>query len=179
MNIAIIGSGGREHALCQKLKESPSVNKIFSIPGNAGTEKICTNVPIDYRDFRLLLNSIKKNNINLVIIGPEEPLVNGLVDFLNKNKIRVFGPNKYASKLEGSKFFMKSICKKNNIPTANFKFCKNIKNVKYFLKRNKLPIVVKADGLASGKGVSICKSAKEVLKISKQIFLGKFKSSKH
>ena len=178
MNIALIGSGGREHALCQKIYESKLTKKIVCIPGNAGTSKIAQNININFLDFNKLLKELKNHKIDFVIVGPEEPLVKGIVDFLKKNKIKVFGPNKYAAKLEGSKAFMKFICKKYNIPTAKFKVCRNVKNVKEFLKKNKLPIVVKADGLAAGKGVAICKSKREVLKISKDIFLGKFKTSK-
>ena len=107
----------------------------------------------------MLLKSIKKNKINLVIVGPEQPLVEGIVDFLKKNNIQVFGPNKYASQLEGSKAFMKHLCKKNNIPTANFKVCKKKQDVLIFLSNSKMPVVVKADGLAAGKGVSICRSS--------------------
>ena len=114
----------------------------------------------------------------MVIVGPEEPLVRGLVDFLEKNKVKVFGPNKYASKLEGSKSFVKNLCKYNKIPTADFKICTNKNHVSNFLKKNKLPVVVKADGIAAGKGVTICKSKKEVLRISKEIFDGKFESSR-
>ena len=113
----------------------------------------------------------------MVIIGPEEPLVRGLVDFLTKNKIKVFGPNKFAAKLEGSKAFVKRICSKNNIPTANYKICKNKLQVSEFINKNKFPLVVKADGLAAGKGVHICKNKKQVLKISNEIFKGKYKSS--
>tara|TARA_B100000780_G_scaffold249402_1_gene195082 strand:+ start:115 stop:1374 length:1260 start_codon:yes stop_codon:yes gene_type:complete len=178
MNIAIIGSGGREHSICQKISESNIVNKIFCIPGNAGTSNIATNLSVDFLKFNDLYKVLKKNLIDLVIVGPEQPLVNGIVDFLQKKKIKVFGPNKYASQLEGSKAFMKNLCKKNKIPTANFKICKSIYDVKKFLKINKMPLVVKADGLAAGKGVTICQSKKEVLNISKAIFLGKFKSSK-
>jgi phosphoribosylamine--glycine ligase len=116
--------------------------------------------------------------IDLVIIGPELPLVKGIVDFLKKNKIKVFGPNQYAAQLEGSKAFMKSLCKKYKIPTAEFKICKNKQDVKKFLFKNKMPIVVKADGLAAGKGVVICHSEKEVKNFSEEIFLGKFKTSK-
>ena len=105
-------------------------------------------------------------------------MVLGIVDFLSKNKIKVIGPNKYAAKLEGSKGFMKSICKKYNIPTAKFKICKKIRDVKKFIDSTNLPIVVKADGLAAGKGVVVCKSKLEVLKFSQEIFNGKFKSSK-
>ena len=178
MNIALIGSGGREHALCHKIYESSIKSKIYCIPGNAGTAKLATNLDFDFSNFRLLLKNLKKNKINMVIVGPEQPLVDGIVDFLKKNKINVFGPNKYAAQLEGSKAFMKSICKKNNIPTANFKICKKKSDVINFLKENNMPVVVKADGLAAGKGVAICNSKKEVINLSAEIFAGKFKSSK-
>ncbi len=178
MNIGLIGSGGREHAICKKIYESKLVNKIFCFPGNAGTSKIAINVDIDILNFNKILNSIKVHKIDLVVVGPEEPLVKGLVNFLNKNKIKVFGPNKYASQLEGSKAFMKNLCKAKKIPTANFKICKNKKQVKNFLKESSLPIVVKADGLAAGKGVTICNNRKKVLTTSDEIFNGKFKSSK-
>ena len=177
MNIGLIGSGGREHSLCQKIYESSLTKKIFCIPGNAGTSKIAINISVDINNFREILKVINFYKIDLVVVGPEEPLVKGLVDFLEKNKIPVFGPNKYASKLEGSKAFMKQLCKNNNIPTAKFKICKNSNEVKKFLKYNSLPIVVKADGLAAGKGVAICNSKKKILEISEQIFNGKYKSS--
>ena len=177
MNIALIGSGGREHAICIKLHDSKVKNKMFCIPGNAGTASIATNLNINFLNFKELLSAIKFYNINLVIVGPELPLVKGVVDFLKKNKIKVFGPDKYAAQLEGSKAFMKSLCKENKIPTAGFKICKNKKDVKIFLTRHKTPLVVKADGLASGKGVVICKSKKEVEEFSQEIFSGKFKSS--
>ena len=178
MNIALIGSGGREHALCQKIRESKLSKKIICIPGNAGTAKIAKNISLDYLNFPKLLKVIKYNKINLVIIGPEEPLVKGLVDFLTKHKIKVFGPNRYAAKLEGSKAFMKSICKKNKIPTAKFMICKAISDVNNFLRSSNFPLVVKADGIAAGKGVTICKNRKQVLKVSSEIFKGKFKTSK-
>jgi len=178
MNIALIGSGGREHALCQKIHESKLSKKIICIPGNAGTAKIAKNIDLNFLNFRRLLKIIKFNKIDLVIVGPEEPLVKGLVDFLTKHKIKVFGPNKYAAKLEGSKAFMKSICKKNKIPTAAFKICKNKKDVNNFIKNSNFPLVVKADGLAAGKGVTICKNKKQILSVSNEIFKGKFKSSK-
>ncbi len=178
MNIALIGSGGREHAICQKLNESPLTKNIYCIPGNAGTEKIAKNLNFDPLNFKKLLIAVKFYKINLVIIGPELPLTKGIVDFLQTNNINVFGPNKYAAKLEGSKAFMKNICKKFKIPTAAFKICKNKTDVKKFLINNKLPIVVKADGLAAGKGVVICKTSNEVKKFSNEIFKGRFKSSK-
>jgi len=178
MNIALIGSGGREHAICQKLHESPLTKKIYCIPGNAGTKQIAENLNIDILNFKKLLTAVKLYKIDLVVIGPEIPLVKGLVNFFKKNNIKVFGPNKYAAQLEGSKAFMKSLCRKFQIPTAGFKICKNKEDVKKFLIKNKLPIVVKADGLAGGKGVTICKTTREVEKFSNEILNGKFKSSK-
>ena len=177
MNIGLIGSGGREHALCEKIYKSKLVEKIVCFPGNAGTSKIALNVDVNVLDFKKIYKLIKLYQIDLVVVGPEEPLVEGIVDFLKKKKVKVFGPSKYASKLEGSKAFMKRLCLKNKIPTAKFKICNDIRGVRNFLKICKLPIVVKADGLAAGKGVSICKSSKQVIITSTKIFNGKFKSS--
>ena len=170
MNIGLIGSGGREHALCQKIYESNLSKKIICLPGNAGTAKIAQNINVDILDFNKILYLVKLYKIDLVIIGPEEPLVKGLVDFLNKNKIKVFGPNKYASKLEGSKAFMKKLCKENKIPTAAFKICNRKQQVLTFVKNCKLPVVVKADGLAAGKGVVICRNKKQVCGCFHQFF---------
>ena len=178
MNLAVIGSGGREHAICYKLKQSPKIKKLVCVPGNAGTQKIAINIQEDISNFDALYKIIKKQNIDLVIIGPEQPLVDGLVDYLNKKKIIVFGPDKFASQLEGSKSFMKNLCKKNNIPTANFGVFNDYNNASNFIKKNGTPIVVKADGLAAGKGVSVCTSIQDALKNTKEILDGKFKSSK-
>ena len=177
MNLAVIGSGGREHAICYKLKQSPKIKKLICIPGNAGTQKIAENIRVNISNFKALYQVIKKRNIDIVIVGPEQPLVDGLVDYLIEKKVRVFGPNKFASQLEGSKAFMKNLCKKNNIPTANFGVFNNFDDAFNFIKKNGAPIVVKADGLAAGKGVSVCKSVKEALKNAKEILNGKFKSS--
>ena len=178
MNIGLIGSGGREHALCKKIHNSKLVRKIICFPGNAGTSRLATNVDVNILDFKKILKLVRFYKIDLVVVGPEEPLVKGIVDFLTKHKIKVFGPNKYAARLEGSKAFMKSICKKNKIPTAQFKICKNKKDVSNFLRNSNFPLVVKADGLAAGKGVTICKNKKQILNVSNEIFKGKFKTSK-
>ena len=178
MNIGLIGSGGREHAFCKKISESKLVKKIICFPGNAGTSILAKNINVDILDFKKLLKLIKIYKIDLVVVGPEEPLVKGIVDFLKKNKINVFGPSKYASKLEGSKAFMKTICSQNNIPTAGYKICNKRIQIKHFLNDCTLPVVVKADGLASGKGVTICKTKKQAINISDKILKGKFKSSK-
>ena len=174
MKIGIIGSGGREHAICFFLNKSKKVKKLFCFPGNAGTAEIAENINININDFNKFKNFIKKNKINLIIVGPEKPLVDGIVDFLEKNKIKVFGPNKLASKLEGSKIFTKKICKKYKIPTAKFGIFPNIKKAKNFLSQVKYPTVVKADNLASGKGVYICKNKKEAINATNEIFNGKF-----
>ena len=115
MNFAVIGSGGREHAICFKLKQSPKIKKLVCIPGNAGTQKIAININEDILNFKALYKIIKKENIDIVVVGPELPLVEGLVDYLNEKKVRVFGPDKFASQLEGSKAFMKNLCKKNKV----------------------------------------------------------------
>ena len=178
MNLAVIGSGGREHAICYKLKQSPKIKRLICIPGNAGTRKIAENISEDISNFHALYKIIRKQSIDLVIIGPEQPLVDGLVDYLNKKKVKVFGPNRFASQLEGSKAFMKNLCKKNNIPTANFNVFSNFFDASSFIKKNGAPIVVKADGLAAGKGVTVCNTTEEALKQTKEILDGKFKSSK-
>ena len=174
MKVGIIGSGGREHAICNSLKKSHNINKIYCFPGNAGTNLIAENVFIDISDFEKLKNFIKKNNIDLIVVGPEKPLVDGIVDYLEANNINVFGPNKIASQLEGSKTFTKNLCKKYGIPTANFGIFKTENEALNFLKNIKLPIVIKADGLASGKGVYICEEKKEASQAIKEIFQGKF-----
>ena len=178
MNLAVIGSGGREHAICYKLKQSPKIKKLICIPGNAGTQKIAENIKEDISNFEALYQIIIKQNIDIVVVGPEQPLVEGLVDYLSKKKIQVFGPDRFASQLEGSKAFMKNLCKKNNIPTANFGVFNNFDNAYNFIRKNGVPIVVKADGLAAGKGVSVCTSMDEALKNAKEILEGKFKSSR-
>jgi len=177
MNLAVIGSGGREHAICYKLQQSPKIKKLICIPGNAGTQKIAENIKEDISNFDALYQIIRRQNIDIVIVGPEQPLVEGLTDNLNEKKVRVFGPNKFAAQLEGSKAFMKNLCKKNSIPTANFGIFNNFNDASNFIKRNGAPIVVKADGLAAGKGVAVCSSIEEALKNTKDILEGKFKSS--
>ena len=174
MKVGIIGSGGREHALCYAIKKSKKVEKIYCIPGNAGTYKLAQNIDLDINNFGLLKEFIDENKIDIIIIGPEKPLVEGIVDFLEKNNIKVFGPNKLASKLEGSKIFTKNLCKKYNIPTAQFGVFDNLEKAITFLNQCKFPLVVKADGLAAGKGVYICENKKQAEEAIKEIFNGKF-----
>jgi len=174
MKVGIIGSGGREHAICDSLNKSDNVNKIYCFPGNAGTSQIAENIDINLDNFEKIKNFILEKKIDLVIVGPEKPLVDGLVDFLQKFEIKVFGPNKTASQLEGSKIFTKKICQKFNIPTAQFGIFNKKDDAFKFLKKSKFPIVVKADNLASGKGVYICVNKKEADIAVEEIFNGKF-----
>ena len=174
MKIAIIGSGGREHAICQKIYESKKVNKIFCIPGNGGTKNISQNIEIKIGDFKKIRSFLIKEKIDLTIVGPEEPLVNGITDFLEENGLKVFGPDKFCSQLEGSKIFTKKICEIEKIPTANFKIFNNVNSSLEFLKNKQFPLVVKADGLAAGKGVYICENYSEAEKAVNEIFDGKF-----
>ena len=179
MKVGIIGSGGREHALCLSLKKSKNISKIYCFPGNAGTKLIAENVNIDLKDFENIKKFIIQNNIELVVIGPEKPLVDGLTDYLESQKIKVFGPNKLASQLEGSKIFTKKLCEQYNIPTAKFGFFNNSNDAENYLDKCNLPIVIKADGLAAGKGVYICENKKQSEQAIKEIFEGKFGEAKN
>jgi len=179
MRIAIIGSGGREHAIAATISKSSLINEIFCIPGNAGTSKIATNVEMDINKFDELHKYIKDKSIDLVVVGPEQPLVNGIVDYLEQFDIKVFGPNKIASQLEGSKIFTKKLCQKYNIPTANFGIFENKIDAKKFLENAKYPNVIKADNLAAGKGVYICNNEQESFMAVEEIFDGKFGEAKN
>jgi phosphoribosylamine--glycine ligase len=169
MNILLVGSGGREHALAWKLKQSNLCTQLFIAPGNAGTSLLGTNLPIAVNDFELLKAACLKNNITMMVVGPEEPLVNGIYDDFkndpNTKHIHVIGPSKNAAQLEGSKAFAKEFMLRHNIPTAAYK---EFTNSNYeegleYIKNHSLPIVLKADGLAAGKGVVICTNTMEAL----------------
>ena len=179
MKVGIIGSGGREHALCLALKKSKKINEIYCFPGNAGTNSIAKNIEVNIDKFEDLKKCILNNNIEIIIIGPEKPLVNGLKDFLVKNNIKVFGPDKIASQLEGSKIFTKKLCRKYNIPTAKFRVYENLEDSLNFLQKCNYPIVVKADGLAAGKGVYICENKDDSNLAVTEIFNGKFGKAKN
>ena len=179
MIVGIIGSGGREHAICENIKNSSKIDKIYCFPGNAGTEEIAENVNLNLDDFETIRNFILDNKIELVIVGPEKPLVEGLVDYLESYKISVFGPNKMASQLEGSKIFTKKLCEKFDIPTAKFGIFESENDAKEFLKKTNYPAVIKADNIASGKGVYICENKIEAFVAIKEIFNGKFGKAKN
>ena len=174
MKVGILGSGGREHALCMALDRSKNVRKIYCFPGNAGTKSIAENIKINLDNFKEIKDFILENKIDIVIIGPEKPLVEGIVDYLEMYNIKVFGPNKLCSKLEGSKTFTKNLCKKYNIPTADFGIFVCANDTLSYLKNCNLPVVIKADGLAAGKGVYICNDKSDYSLAVKEIFDGKF-----
>ena len=178
MKVGIIGSGGREHALCDSLKKSKKVRKIYCFPGNAGTKQIAENIEIDLSNFENLKNFTIDKKIDFLIVGPERPLVDGIVDYLEKYNIKVFGPNKFSSQLEGSKIFTKKLCQNFNIPTAKFGIFFNVEDAQKFLKKCKYPIVIKADGLAAGKGVYISETNDQAKLAIKEIFNGKFGEAK-
>ena len=171
MKVLVLGSGGREHALCWAISKSPLCKKLFCIPGNAGIKSVAECINIKINNFNSLKKFIKKEKINFVIVGPEEPIVNGIVDKLNKLKIKVFGPNKKASILESSKTFTKDFCKRNNIPTANYKIFRNYKDAINYVQNIKYPIVIKASGLAGGKGVFIIKNKFEAKKTLRDLMI--------
>ena len=174
MKIAILGNGGREHALAVNISKSSRVKKLYCLPGNAGTNLIAENVKLDIYDFEKLEKFVKENDISLVIVGPEKPLVEGVVDFLTNKGIKVFGPNKVSAQLEGSKIFTKKICEKYEIPTAQFGVFDSIEAANKYLEKINKPIVIKADGLAAGKGVYICEDTESAKNAVVEIFNGKF-----
>lgn len=161
MKILIIGSGGREHALGWKIKQSPLVDKIYFAPGNPGTKLLGENINIEVVDIEKLLKFAKLEKIDLTVVGPEIPLVLGIVDIFKKEKLKIFGPSKKASQIEGSKAFSKELMKKYKIPTAQYSVFDNFTDAKNYLQKSKYPLVIKADGLCMGKGVSVCKNRKE------------------
>ena len=179
MNVGIIGSGGREHAICVALSKSEKTKEIYCFPGNAGTAKLAKNIDIDLNNFDQIKNLVVEKKIDLIVVGPEKPLVDGIVDFFEKNNIKIFGPNQIASQLEGSKIFTKQLCKKYNIPSAKFNIFENIGEAKKFINEVNFPLVVKADGLASGKGVYICENKENAENAINEIFKGKFGNAKN
>jgi phosphoribosylamine--glycine ligase len=173
MRIAIVGSGGREHAIAVSVKKSKKADKIFALPGNAGIAEIAECVPISVMEFDKIAKFCVDEKIDLCIVGPDDPLVGGLVDVLKENGIKAFGPDKKAAILEGSKAFSKDLMKKYNIPTAQYETFDNADAACEYLKTAKLPIVLKADGLALGKGVLICNTLEEALEGVKEIMCDK------
>lgn len=175
MKILVIGSGAREHAIAWKLSEDSRVEKIFMAPGNAGTahEHKCENVDIKYNDIPALLDFAQKNRIDLTVVGPEEPLSKGIVDIFEAKNFKIFGPCKDAAMIEASKAFAKDIMINALIPTAAYAEFNNYEKALLYVEKHGAPIVVKADGLAAGKGVTVAKTAQEAQNALKEIFLDK------
>ena len=173
MKVLVIGGGGREHAICTAVKKSKKVSELYCAPGNAGIAKIAKIVNIGVMEFERLADFAKENKIDLTIVGPDDPLVGGIVDVFEEKGLRVFGPRKNAAILEGSKAFSKDLMKKYNIPTAAYETFDNADAALDYLKTAPMPIVLKADGLALGKGVLICNSLKEAEDGVKEIMLDK------
>jgi phosphoribosylamine--glycine ligase len=172
MNVLIIGNGGREHALAWKLAQSKNTKNIFVAPGNAGTALDAVNVPIDSTDTPRLIEFAKKNAIGLTVVGPEIPLVAGMVDAFQKEKLRVFGPSKAAAELEGSKAFCKNLLRQADVATADYQVFRDPNRATVYLReREDVPVVIKADGLAAGKGVFVCQSRAEALDAVNRIAL--------
>jgi phosphoribosylamine--glycine ligase len=159
MKILVIGSGGREHALAWKLKQSPHVERIFCAPGNAGTEEIAENVAIPSSDLEALVRFAKENRINLTVVGPDDPLAAGIIDLFTAEKLRAFGPTKSAARIEASKIFAKELMRAQKIPTAEARTFSDSSEALRYCERLKFPVVIKADGLALGKGVTIAPDA--------------------
>ena len=172
MKVLIIGSGGREHALAWKCAQDDIVKHVFVCPGNAGTylEDKVSNVELNLNKFSSIEKFCLEEEVELVIIGPEQPLVDGLTDFLQSKNIKTFGPSKNAAQLEGSKTFSKDFFVKYNIPTAKYKSFDNFESSLEYLNEISFPTVVKADGLAAGKGVIICQNSEEAIKALDSIF---------
>lgn len=184
MNILLLGSGGREHALAWKIKKSPLCDQLFIAPGNGGTGDFGTNLPLDPGDFEAIEKVVREKQVDLVVIGPEDPLVNGLVDYLDEAHIAspiskkwagVIGPGKYAAQLEGSKAFAKEFMLRHQVPTAAYEefTAANFETGKAYLHQHSLPIVLKADGLAAGKGVVICQTQEEAIQVFEEMILNK------
>lgn len=172
--ILVIGNGGREHAIIYKISQSQKVKKIFCIPGNAGTATLAQNVEIKMDNHQEIIKFCQENAVDLVVIGPEQPLIEGLSDDLRKSNINVFGPSKMAAKLEGSKIFTKKLCDQFNIPTAKYDNFSNKSQALEYLNKIHFPIVIKADGIAAGKGVIIAQNKDEAELAVLEIMDGKF-----
>ena len=173
MKVLVVGSGGREHAICWKLSKSPKVDKIYCAPGNAGIAELAECVDIKAMEFEKLVAFAKENSIDLTVIGMDDPLVGGVVDVFEAEGLRVFGPRKNAAILEGSKAFSKDLMKKYNIPTAAYETFTSAEEAKKYLETAEYPIVLKADGLALGKGVLICENKEDALAGVDELMLDK------
>lgn len=174
MNVLLIGSGGREHALAWKLAQSPNLGTLFCAPGNPGISDVATNVALDISNYQAVVDFCRIQNIALVVVGPEAPLVDGIADSLRAANIPVFGPSQAAAQLEGSKGFTKDLCAKYDIPTAAYERFNNAPKAKAYIRAQGVPIVIKADGLAAGKGVTVAMTMTEAMEAIDDCFEGAF-----
>ena len=173
MKVLVVGSGGREHALVWKIAQSPNVSKVYCAPGNAGISDQATLVPIQANDLNRLLEFALKEKIDLTVVGPEDPLTRGIVDLFESKGLLIFGSNKKAAEIEGSKAFAKEMMKKYHIPTASYEIFGSRNEAVKYIRKQGAPIVVKADGLAAGKGVIVCKTVEEAIHSVDQIMVEK------
>ncbi|MFK2826058.1 phosphoribosylamine--glycine ligase [Bacillus sp. B190/17] len=173
MNILVVGRGGREHAICKKLAASPQVKQVFCAPGNAGIARDAEIVSIDEMDFAALSEFAASNHIDLTFVGPENPLSAGIVDYFQEKGLKVYGPNKSAAELEGSKSFAKMMMEKYNIPTARYAAFDEYEAAKAYIEEQGAPIVLKADGLAAGKGVTVAMTLEEALDALEELMVAK------
>src|SRR5216683_1475048 len=163
MNLLVVGKGGREHALVWKLAQSPRVDRVYCAPGNAGTALDGVNVPIEATDFDRLVRFAKKEAVGLTVVGPEEPLALGIVDAFQQAGLRIFGPTQEAAQIEASKVFAKQLMRHADVATAEFRVCDHPDPARHYIETREYPVVVKADGLAAGKGVLVCSNTEEAL----------------
>lgn len=170
MKILVVGSGGREHALCWKLKQSPQVEKVYCAPGNGGTRLVAENVPISEKQISELVKFVQQEQIDLTVVGPEEPLAHGIVDQFRAQGLKIFGPTKAAAIIEGSKAFAKDLMARYKIPTADYRVFSNAKEALAYLNEIGVPIVIKADGLAAGKGVVVAFNMDDAVAAVNQVF---------
>lgn len=171
MNVLVVGKGGREHALVWKLAQSPRADKVFCAPGNAGTAKDGINLPIEPHEFDKLIRFARKEKVGLTVIGPEDPLAQGIVDAFQAAGLKVFGPSKAAARIEGSKVFSKQLMRHADVPTAEFRVFDHPEPARTYIESREYPVVVKADGLAAGKGVIVCGNTADALKAIERIMV--------
>ena len=174
MNLLVIGSGGREHSLCWAMSNAPSVDRLYCAPGNGGISRHAECVALDPFDFIGIIAFCRQEGVDFVVVGPEQPLVGGIVDALQEAGIKVFGPDKKAAALEGSKVFTKDLCAKYDIPTAQYRTFSEVSAAVAYIEERGAPIVVKTDGLAAGKGAIVCETVADAVQAAKDVLGGQF-----
>ena len=174
MKMLVVGSGGREHALCWRLAESPSVKRVYCAPGNAGTRQVAENVDIGAEDLDGLARFARRERVDLTVVGPEVPLVKGIKERFEYDDLLVFGPSQRAAEIEGSKVFSKQLMRRYGVPTAEFRTFDDMEKALRYVKESGVPLVVKADGLAAGKGAIVTSTAEEAAEAVQKVMSGEF-----